>query len=444
MPRIVIGGGPCGVRTAAALGAEGLLLDPAAEPAGWQDPRIPEDQGLLYLEPTDIAVVEAAYGAAPDVAEWERAISVGGQLSPLPLSPVRLRRVLPRGDHLVTLQDQARARARVWMRSLVGGGLEMRTYQDWVVQQFGQKTFEALHGPYARKRWGEPSLLNVSMARVHHVEQGPGGRVVALGASPAQGWAHLVGQIGKFVGEQFVTGLRLEDGQVRSVQTEDSEWEVEGPLFCVRSAAEVLAWLGDAVPESLRWDVARLPTRHRIQVALQAFQGVGVAGRLPAEIHVIDGELPLFRITSPNRLPGDELSPGTLVAHLSVGPSSALWNLPDRALAERVSVAMSSAGVPATDPETATVVRLRHHDPGWLGPWHPAHGRVVAALEALGIHLVGRAGAYRWMNPVQEWKLVRALAGEGAAPCWELYRTLCDPPILSGDEAHRLDPFVTG
>ena len=45
------------------------------------------------------------------------------------------------------------------------------------------------------------------------------------------------------------------------------------------SEAEVLAWLGDAVPDSLRWDVARLPTRHRIQVALQAFQGAAVAGR---------------------------------------------------------------------------------------------------------------------------------------------------------------------
>jgi hypothetical protein len=320
----------------------------------------------------------------------------------------------------------------------------MRTYQDWVVQQFGRKTFEALHGPYARKRWGEPALLNVSMARVHHVEPGPDLRVVALGASPAQGWGHLVDQVGQFVGDQCVTGLRVEDGQVRSVQTEEGEWEVEPPLFCVRSAAEVLAWLGDAVPDALRWDVARLPTRHRIQVVLQAFQGAGVAGRLPAEIHVIDGDLPLFRINCPHLLPGDELAPGTLVAHLSVGPSSALWKLPDRALAEQVSAALSSAGVPATDPETALVVRLRHYDPGWTGPWHPAHGRVVAALGALGIHLVGRAGAYRWMNPVQEWKLAQALAGEGAAPCWELYRTLCDPPVLLQDDAPRLDSFVTG
>ncbi len=419
-------------------------MDPAASPGGWEDPRIPEDLGVLHLESADITAAEEAYGAAPQVAEWARAVSVGGRLSPLPLSPARLRGVLPRGDHFSTLQDQARARARVWMRSLVGGGLEMRTYQDWVVQQFGRKTFEALHGPYARKRWGEPSLLNVSMARLHHAEKVAGGRRVALGASPGQGWRHNVGQVGVFEGQQYVTGLRVEEGRVRAVKTEGSEWEVDGPLFCVRSAAEVLAWLGDAAPASARWDVARLPTRHRIQVALQAYQGVSIAGRLAEEIHVIDGELPLYRITSPSLLPGDELPPGTLVAHLSVGPSSALWNLPDHALAEQVSVAMSAAGVPATDPETATVVRLRHYDPGWAGPWHPAHGRVVAALASLGVHLVGRAGAYRWMNPIQERKLIRALAGEDAAPSWEVYRTLCDPPVRLRDETVRLDPFVTG
>jgi len=62
----------------------------------------------------------------------------------------------------------------------------------------------------------------------------------------------------------------------------------------------------------------------------------------------------------------------------------------------------------------------------------------------LGVHLVGRAGAYRWMNPIQERKLIRALAGEDAAPSWEVYRTLCDPPVRLRDETVRLDPFVTG
>ena len=169
-----------------------------------------------------------------------------------------------------------------------------------------------------------------------------------------------------------------------------------------------------------------------------------VSGAVPDEVHVIDGSFPMFRVTRPGCVPGCALPPGTLVAHLSLGTSDPLWSLRDDELTERVSDALSEAGFPATDPGAARVIRLRSYDAGWLGAWHPVYARVAAALSKLGIELLGRSGAYRWMDPAQEMLLGQEMRAEEGPPTWERLRTICDPPVLTEDKNARLDPFVTG
>ena len=166
---------------------------------------------------------------------------------------------------------------------------------------------------------------------------------------------------------------------------------------------------------------------------------------MPAEVHVVDAQLPLYRVTRPAMSEGGQsVGPGALVAHLSLGPNHPLWQLSDPEISEAVASAFPAAGLPAVDPETAHVQRMRLYDPGWVGPWLPVQKRVTTLLGSLGIRLVGRTGTHRWIDPGAESVHIQALQDREGVAASELLRAICDPPVRPDDRDARLDPFVTG
>ncbi len=446
MPSVVIGGGPCGVRAAASIGDDALLLERDSKPGGWGRAALPEDLGWVRGDLDVRLAIATLYGAAPILAPEAvgRQLSVKGRLVALPLSPISVKHVLPKGKHLHAIQDQVLSRARIVAQRFIGGGFEQRTYRDWVVQHFGELTFAALHAPYARARWGEPEALNASIARVHHGVMGEG-QAICLGEDAASGWQNVVSQVGSIQTDVDIRGLEVKEGRVARVLTEEGPVEVTDWLYCAASMVEVLAWLGDAVDSTARLDATRLPHRHRVQVLFEAYQGARATAHLPSEVHIVDSKLPLFRVTRPPMSDsGDSLGPGALVAHLSLSSNHPVWQMSDHDICEAVANAFPEAGLPAVDPETAYVQRMRMYDPGWVGPWHPVQSRVTALLNSFGIRLVGRTGTHRWIDPGTESLHNQAMQDPQGVAAWELLRTFCDPPVRPDDVDVRLDPFVTG
>ncbi len=442
MPDLVLGHGPSGVRAAAALGGECLLLDPDVEAGGVRFPELPEGLGHALGTQGGAGAIKAAYGAAPDLAPGAtgRRLVVDGATVDLPMRRRGLAQVLPQDDAARILTEQARIYARAHLRKVIGGGAEERTYQDWVVTRFGETAYELLHEPYAARRWGDPGLLNVSVAWIHH---GPadGQDRVALGASPESGWRSLVARAGQRIGGVVLESLEVVDGRVARVLTDQGAHDVDGRLIYTGPLPALGELLGDALDEGLRWDLARLGHRHRVQVALQV---EGQDRDLSAELHVVRGDAPFFRLTAPRHLPGCSELSSTLIAHLSCQDGDGTWQATDEDLARRVVSALPALGLPSASAGGARVQRYPAFDPAWVGPWHPVMVRVLLAMKALGIELAGRAGAYQWVDPGRELLHLAALQGAGAGDPRELVRTLLDPPVKPDVARLTMAQFVTG
>lgn len=441
MPDLVIGHGPAGVRAAAVLGEHTLLLETDTVPGGVTAPELPEGLGHALAADGAADAVRSAYGAAPTLESRcvERVVLIGGHQVALPISRAALRRVLPQDDAVRILAEQGRIFARAQVRKLVGGGAEERTYRDWVVQRFGEHAYHLLHQPYAARRWGEPEQLNVSLARLHH-ETDPAAARVALGVSPEVGWQSLVSRAGAREGGLSLEALEVADGRVAAVRTAQGRHQVDGRLIYTGPLSRLVTLLGDAIGDGLRWDLRRLGARHRIQVAVP----IDGSGRdLPAELHVVRGDAPFFRVTSPAQLPGCSELASTLIAHISCDEDDGAWQATDDALARQVVAALPGLGLPKGSAAAARVQRLPHHDPAWTGPWHPVMVRVLLGMQSLGIELAGRSGAYQWVDPGQELRHAAALVGGAAADPRELARTLLDPPIPGPRSRVTLAHFVT-
>jgi hypothetical protein len=417
---VVIGAGPSAVRAAAAVG--GLLLDPDEVPGGVRHPEIPEGDGLV--EADFAPEITRAYGAAPDAgAALARGLALRGQVHALPMDPREVLSLFEAPDLPGTVEDWARARAKRVAKRFVGGGLEERTYADWVVQRFGQSAYEHLFADYARARWGDPDDLSVSVARQYHGLPAMG-RAVAPGATPAEGWAALCGRLVERRAGVRVEGIRLGEKAVAAVITDQGEVPVAGKLLCAATPPQVVAWLGEAAPEGLGFHAARLVARDRVQVALRCPRP-----ELPPVCHVVGA--PFFMVSRHGALPGGQSESDTLVAHLSLGPEHPLRGAGDDALASAVAEALPGAlGGGRVSPGGARVQRFTDYDPAWLAtPWHPSQNRVMLALAALGILLVGRAGCHRHVDAGQELAFAEGLAA-GEVSAHELQRTLLDPPVL--------------
>jgi len=444
---IVIGTGPQAARAAAALG--GLLLDTggAADFARWSE--IPEGTGVTAG--AHRSVVERFYGAAPEVSEAgrSRAIAIHGEIRRLPMGPAEVLEMFGIQSAPSAVQGWARARAQRVKKRLVGGGLEERTYPDWVMQRFGESAYFALYRDYAERRWGTPEALSVSVARVFHGQRVPEERY-GMGADPAAGWAALTAAIPEIRHDVVIEGLTLRDdkaGTVAAVRTADGEVPVAGRLFCAVPPPRVVGWLGEAADEGMRFDAGPLTARTRILVALS----LPGASDLPASTHIVGDSSdeynpPFYLLTRPGLLPGVQRS-DVVVAHLSPDAENPLAVADDAAVVTAVARALPGA-VLCGRPDTASarIWRMPDYDPSWPAlPWHPAQNRVMLALAERNIQLLGRAGTHRYADPGAGLAFAAGLAAglaAGSVSAHELQRTLLDPPVLLREESPSIGHFI--
>lgn len=435
MSRIIIGGGPAGLRAAAAA-QDATLLDPTDTLGGLTHPELPEDRGLA--DPAGQQAVAAAYGEAPAIPpdRLTRALRCNGVTLPLPMRRRSLQALLPKEALVPAVVEMARVRARARMHDLLGGGQERRTVAHWGEHLFGHVLYDHLYNAYIRQRYGDPEELNVSVARVHHGVPAPESWV-GLGRTPREGVAALRRKIPTVHQGVRLQAIEVRGGKVDAVRTDQGRIELDGALWYAGPLEELGALLGDALPQGPRWQLQRLRGRHRVSVAMRR---VGGGEELPAELHIAD-PAPFFRLTRPELLFDDVELSGVVVAELSLAADDPRGARSDAELAAMVAEAARGLGLPELDPSGARVRRLRHYDPEWVGPWHPNHLSLALALSAMGLHLVGRLATHRFVDAGQELQYITALL-ERPSELRELTRTLLDPPVTLNDQDVSLTRFV--
>jgi hypothetical protein len=431
MSRIIIGGGPAGLRAAAAA-QDATLLDPTDALGGLTHPELPEDRGLA--EPAGRSVIAAAYGEAPEIPQERltRALRCNGVTVPLPMRRRSLQALLPKEALVPAVVEMARVRARARMHDLLGGGQERRTAAHWGEHLFGRVLYDHVYNSYIRQRYGDPEELNVSIVRHHHGVPAPESWV-GLGRSPAEGVAALRRKIPTVHQGARLQAIEVRGGKVDAVRTDEGRLPLDGALWYAGPLEALGPLLGDALPPGPRWQLQRLRGRHRVSVALRRI-GAG------EELHIAD-PAPFFRLSRPELLFDDVALSGIVVADLSLPADDPRATRSDAELAAMVAEAARGLGLPELDPSGARVRRLRHYDPEWVGPWHPNHLALALALSAIGVHLVGRLATHRFVDAGQELQYISALM-EHPNELRELSRTLLDPPVTLNDQDVSLTRFV--
>jgi len=319
---------------------------------------------------------------------------------------------------------------------LKGGGVEERTYRDWVLHRYGKETYALLHRPYAEKRFGDPGQLHISAARVHHASTRC--EEVLLGSEPERGISQLKSQIDRVSLDTTVEGLGLVDGRVRTLRTNQGALEVDAGLYYSGRPIDLLPLLGGSATPSLRSDCEKLVARHRLQVAFE----LETAPESEAKaIHWLSESHPFYLVQDIGR--GMDLDRRFWCGQISVPESSQLWHAPQEVFEEMTVACVKALGFPGVKRGTVRVDRLGYYDPGWVGVWHPVHARIRASLSKLGIELVGRTGLHRFLDAGEELALVNSQRNSGGVLDEDLLRLLGDPPVVLEDENQRLDAFVT-
>ena len=426
MPPVLIGSGPCALRAAAAI-PEVQWLD--ASPRVVDHPHLPIDMGL-FEDHGNSEIVRELAGAAPAVTLRSEMLAKGRRLE-LPFRRRELARMLPLQGAQRALTDWTKTRANIKAREVIGGGHEQRSYQDWVVYRYGRALYEQLHAPYALRRFGQPEAAAIALAKIHH------------GVTASPGWARF-GERATTAHESLLAhsqreaadfeGVEIKEGRVCAVYTDQGRVETER-LFWAGPLPELAEWLEGEIPEVLAVDMGRLRNRHRIE----AFLPMPGAELLPDVLHVVD-KAPFFRVTPVSMQDNGELD--GVCCHMAVDDGSPEWGMGDARLLVQCAEALSILEIGRADESKGLLRRISDYDPAWqVGRWFPDVTRVTQALSGMGISLVGRSAAYRWMDPGQSLRLARTI---GLDPdSWhEALRTQVDPPIKLADEGVPVTRFI--
>lgn len=417
---VVIGGGPGGLRAAVALRRAGrsvVLLQIGPHAGGNAHPDVPVGRGLTTA-PGRLA--EALYGEFRDVPGLERAVERHGRVVRLPLSRPQLAALLPKRQVLPAAAAWARARGAVELKKVVGGGSEQRTYRDWVVQRFGEPVYERLFAPYAARRFGDPAALSCNVARLFHGVPAPD-VLQAPGAGPALPSTDVDVRLG-------VTVTGVADGRVTT-----DRGVFEGDVFVDAPPSVVVGWLPAATATSLRSDAEALVARDAVQVLVRGGE------ELPFETHVLDEDVPFYRMVRPGLLPGCEGLTGTVCAHFAVDPED---RSPDEAWVSRAVEGLKRAGVRDADGAGARVQRIPWQHPVWTGTHLSRMRRYALALEELDVVPVGRGGLHGQVDLAAELAWLDGALAEDAEPARERMRRLVEPPVTDPSVRARLTHFV--
>ncbi len=420
--RVVIGTGPGALRSAAARAVAGepvLLLQESDNPYGRTAPWLPEGTGRMYVSEDLRDAVEAVTGPLVEAPDVTRAVLARGKIRWLPLSKVGVTQLFERYAMPEVGRRWLERRLRNAMTPLTGEGREERSYRDWVVRRMGEPLFHHLYAEYARARFGaDPEDLSCTVARVVHGDALALQRSVQVaGGGPEQSLEFTKSVIESAGGEVRtgvkVRGLAVEDGRVCSVQTEDGDISLEGPLWIARPPARIASWLGDALGATLQHDAQQLRTADAVQVGLR-----GGPVDLPDEIHVVGESASFYRVVTTY---GGERS---VVFHATVPTGEALSEgLPARVVADATKM-----GLRGFEEAGAVVERLPDHVPIWTARCHARLRRLTLAWQELGIVAVGRQGTFSPMDIGQEVAWAQAMNGSDTPDQREALRALLEPP----------------
>lgn len=419
---VVVGGGPGGLRAAVALAKAGrrvTLLQEGAFAGGSAHPDIPVGRGASSA-PGALAL--GLYGEFRAVAGADRGIQIGGRTHALPIGRAELARILPPTKAPAAALAWSRTRGAIELRKIIGGGAELRTYEDWVVQRFGRPVFEALYADYCQARFGPPNEISCNVARVVHgiVSDAP---LVAPAAGPALSTA----------GVDVRTSVVVKRIRTGQVETEDGLFT--GEVFVDIAPRRVVEWLDDLATAALQNDVGFLHARTALQVLVQGPQ------ELPFETHVLGGA-PFYRVVRPGLVPGCGGLADMLCAHYALDAGDPLLSADDDDVVARTVAALAEVGIAGASPVGGRVQRIRDHHPVWSGTHLVRLRRYVLALEDLEIVPVGRAGLHAPLDLATDAAYLEAVLAEERAPLRGIVRDVVEPPVLDPADRAHLTRFV--
>lgn len=434
--RYVIGIGPDALRAAAVLatGEQRVsLLTESASPSGRGLPALPVGTGRIRCGAEGRALVEQVLGPLTEYPVGGRGVAFGGKVHRLPLAQATVPTLFPAAELPGAARTWAAARLRNATRQLMGSGTEERSYRDWVVRRMGASAYANLYRSYAERRWGLPAEeLSVAVARLFHGKpEEPGTLTVAAGEAAALQHAEglLRGAAGEVRTGVTVEGLVVRGGRVAAVRTAEGEIPVEGPLWVARAPSVVVGWLGEALDSGPRVDGAALTSRQLVQVSFQ-----GDVSGLPAEIHVLDEGAPFYRAVRPVG------TQDLLVLHATLDAGAEAP--PPRLVADRFVPSARQLGLGTLDPDTVQVEVLPEQQPVWGRVCHARLRRLLLRFRELGVVLVGRTGAFGYLDPGAEIGLAASYRDEQNPDQREAQRVLTDPPILLDDLEARITRFI--
>lgn len=428
---IVIGHGPCALRAAGALSLTGqpvtlLLLSP--HPLGLADPTLPAGRAAWEAATADRKEAEGILGALRPADDLRVGIQSDSDLRSLPLSVTQVHQLFPSGSRRAAAQSWLRARGRNGLAELIGGGQEERSYRDWVVRRMGAPAWEELYSPYVRRRWApEADDLSASLARRVHGPTTETPRWVPAdgrSASLEHARAAIRASGGEIKLGVQVHRLGLSDGQVDSVDTHDGKVSVDGPLYTTVAPGHLATWLGDALPGTVRHDATHLEAAPMAVVGMRA-QRPGA----PDEVHILASQARFWRTVA---VPGSD---GRRAFHVTL-PAGQVP--PDAGeLIQEVATSARDLGW-EVDPEEATVDILEDWVPRWTATGHARMRVVSRAFREVGVHGVGRAGAFADLDPPAEVAYARHVARDPLA----VWRRLAAPPVRAADLGARITRFL--
>lgn len=426
---IVVGGGPGGVRAAAALASAGrrvTLLQEGPHIGGHDHADIPFSRGVT---PAAGPLAERLYGAMVPVEGLDRGVHIDGRTHRLPLGRAEIARLVPATKVASAAVAWTRTRGTIELRKIIGGGNEQRTYRDWVTQRFGAPVFDRFYADYCQARFGPPDEISCNVARVFHgiVAEGP---VYAPAGGPAS-LAALPGALAANVDVRTNVVIR----SVQGGQVDTDEGIFTGEVFLDIAPRRVVAWLGAAATEALVHDVGFLTARNAVQVLLRGPQD------LPAETHVLSGA-PFYRIVRPAALPGCAALEGTLCVHYALDEGDSLWGADDEVVASRTIEALAAIGIEGASAAGARVQRIRDHHPNWTGTHLVRMRRYVIALEDLELVPVGRAGLHAPLELAAELAYLEGVLFAERPTIRALLRHHVEPPVLDSVDRAHLTRFV--
>lgn len=431
--RVVFGAGLSALRAAACLAVAGeavMWLDPSADESITGDDSLEHAPWRAADGPLD--GLEQIIGPLRPAEGRLRRLSWGGRTATLPLRPLDRARLIGLRHARGPLIQLLRARARNAIAEAIGGGVEERSYADWVARRFGLPVAQRRFASYARRRWGQTAdALSASTARWHHYVHHDS-RLV-LPTEPHGGAARMTRALHASGGARRsgvqLRGLHVEAGRVVALELEGGERiACARPPWLALDPPSVAALLPDsALPADLRVIAARCAALDRVVLEL-----VDPDDAPAQELHLLD-EAPFWMAA---RGEGRLLLVSTIAAD---EPLDADLHQ------QRCLDACHLMGIAARGEGRPRLRRFHRAQPSWGPQTHALLRDLLLAWDRLGVVVFGRQGALADLDPLEELRLAVALRGDGEGPVdqREAQRTIAEPSAREDDVLAPIAPFIT-